>query len=183
MSNVGPSSSSNTNPVALYGVFDQNGNMLYGVGPAGTTIVWAGAEAGTTTNDNAAAGQTGEVITATLASASATALSTTVSKNITSISLTPGDWDVTGTAVLILAAATVTDWSAGASSTTGTLGTLDTVNDQPVALTTHTDNYTIPIPTVRFSLAATTTVYLVANATFSAGGITAWGTIRARRMR
>ena len=183
MSNLGPAYSNTTNPVALYGLFDQNGNFISGVGPAGVPIVWSGATLGTTTNDNAAAGQVGEVITATLASGSATSLSTTVSKNVTSIALTPGDWDVTGTVVLVLTAATTTDWSAGASSTTGTLGTLDTVNGQAVVLTTHTDNYTVPVPTVRFSLAAATTVYLVANATFSAGTVTAWGTIRARRMR
>jgi hypothetical protein len=53
----------------------------------------------------------------------------------------------------------------------------------PLFLTTTTSDYGQGLPPVRISLAATTTIYLVCEATFSAGSVSAFGTIRARRMR
>ncbi|HEY6019562.1 MAG TPA: hypothetical protein VIY48_06565, partial [Candidatus Paceibacterota bacterium] len=79
---------------------------------------------GTSTNDNAIAGDVGELITSTVASASGVSLTSTTAANVTSISLTAGDWDVDGTVDFNLAASTsVTVLSASISLTTGTLGT------------------------------------------------------------
>jgi hypothetical protein len=154
----------------------------------------AGGLPGTATNDNAAAGKVGEFVTATLASAGAVAItpSATTKNIITSgISLTAGDWDLSGTVNFLLAAATVSKFQAGISLTSATLpsqaggsglGTDPLVIDVDKT-TTLTDTKTLGIPPVRLSIAATTTVYLVAQATFTAGTVKGFGTIRARRMR
>jgi len=138
---------------------------------------------GTGTNDNAVAGTLGEYVSAQVLIASPVALTTATAANLTSISLTAGDWDVDGIADFVLTGATTTDWAAGISTTTATLGAQDTYMSIPVVLTTHTDNYTQNTPTVRLSLAATTTVYLIGRAAFSAGTIGGAGILRARRVR
>lgn len=138
---------------------------------------------GTATNNNATAGDIGEVISGQLSSGAPTSLSNGTAKNVTSMSLTAGDWDVTGVVDYVLAGTTSTKFQAGSSSTSATFGAQDTSVNVPLILTTVTDTYSQIIPTTRFSLASTTTVYLVAQATFSAGTVDAYGTIRARRMR
>lgn len=138
---------------------------------------------GTSTNNNAATGIVGEVLSATIASGSAVSLSTGATSNVTSVSLTAGDWDVMGVVDFILGAATATNFKYGSSSTSATLGAQDTFGQIPLITTLISDTYAAGIPTTRISLAATTTIYLVAQATFAAGTITAYGTIWARRRR
>ena len=146
---------------------------------------------GTRTNDNAPAGVVGEFVTATVAVGGAVALTTATPANVTSISLTAGDWDLSSMIDMNLTGATVTDMRGGPSLTTVTLPT------QPGgaglgtdALIVDTSNFVtttgvmgLPTPPVRLSIAATTTVFLVAQATFAVGTIGAFGTIRARRVR
>lgn len=139
--------------------------------------------AGTTTNNDATAGNVGEIITATRASGSATPLTTTTAANITSISLTAGDWDVTGIVDYALNGVGTASFVSGSSSTSATLGAQDTFTELPLTLAVFTGNVGQPIPTVRYSLAATTTVYLIGKATFGAGTVGGFGTIRARRVR
>lgn len=141
---------------------------------------------GTITNNNAATGSVGEYISATVADTT-TGLTSGVTSNITSISLTAGDWDVTGTALLGLGAATtVANWSAGISSTSvtfpsqtsggyGTLAAAIPTGGNPAAV--------LVIGPARFSLASTTTIYLVGQATFSVSTAGGYGIIQARRMR
>ena len=68
----------------------------------GTTTIGAGATItnpaiiGTTTNDDAAAGKIGEYQSAGIGFGSAISLTTATPANVTSISLTAGDWDVSG---------------------------------------------------------------------------------------
>jgi hypothetical protein len=160
----------------------------FAISPDGALYVTPiGGLAGTTTNDNAAAGNVGELITASLAVGSATALVTATAKDVITISLTAGDWDVTGVVDFAPAATTnATLLLAGASQTANTLGADDTYSST-VFLTagqvTTNGNYRQVIPTQRFSLAATTTVRLIAQATFTVSTMTAYGTIRARRVR
>jgi len=54
-------------------------------------------------------------------------------------------------------------------------------NGSKLTTTSSTDGITLPRK--RLSLAATTTVYLVADSTFSAGTVSAYGVITARRVR
>lgn len=131
---------------------------------------------GTTTNDNANAGSVGEYVTAT---GTGVSLSNGVLANITSISLTAGDWDVGGN-IVYSPSATMTNIVAGASSTSATLPAAPmqstfAVSGEGVA--------SIVAPLARFSLTSTTTVYLVGGASFASGTCTATGIIRARRVR
>jgi len=141
---------------------------------------------GTTTNDAASAGYIGEYISSTLAIGSAVSLTTATTANVTSISLTAGDWDVNGNIGFIAAS--------------GTLGTVQIVSISQTSATLPTSpnggayareeiafpataTQIIPTGTMRISLASTTTVYLVAQATFSVSTMTAYGFIGARRAR
>lgn len=136
--------------------------------------------AGTTTNDSAAAGAFGEYQTANTAGV---ALTNGVPANATSISLTAGDWDVEGVVQFSPAGTTqFTQLIIGISATSATFGALGTFTTLQHAFTTGASN-TIPTPVVRLSLAATTTVYVVAQAGFTVSTMSASGFIRARRVR
>jgi hypothetical protein len=146
---------------------------------------------GTVTNDNAGAGHVGEIVTATVAVGSAVSLTTATGTNVASISLTAGDWDLSGQVDFVLAGVTATLFQSGISLTTATLpsqaggsglGT-DALVGVPLLTTVLSATYGQSIAPVRLSLAASATVYLVAQSAFSAGTNTAYGTIRARRMR
>lgn len=134
---------------------------------------------GTATNDNATAGDVGEYQEASVASGSSAALTSTVSANITSLSLTAGDWDVWGLAEYNGNTGTVSQMSGGISTTSATMPT-------HFAFITGAYTLTFPgsIPTTiyRISLSATTTVYLVALATFTAA-LKTYGVLSARRAR
>lgn len=143
--------------------------------------------AGTSTNDDAGSGILGQYTESVIAQASATSLTTGTPKNITSISLGAGDWDVSGVVAFLPAATTsVTVYIAAINTTSATL---------PVAAAggraQHSSAAQVPggaqdvlgIPTVRLSLSGTTTVYLVGQANFTVSTMTAYGGIRARRMR
>jgi hypothetical protein len=54
------------------------------------------AKIGTTTNDDAAAGHIGEYVSSMVPGGTGPALTSGAASNITSISLTAGDWDVSG---------------------------------------------------------------------------------------
>ena len=146
---------------------------------------------GTQTNNNADPGNVGQLITATVTFASAVSLVTATAKTVTSISLTPGDWDVSAVGDFTLTGATTSFFRTGVNVTNNTMpsqiggsgiGT-DPLVTFPLILTTLTDTFSQALPPVRVSLPATTTLYLVCEATFAAGSVSAFGTIRARRMR
>jgi hypothetical protein len=125
----------------------------------------------------------GDYASATLASGSAITLTTSAVSNIISVSLPAGDWDVWGVGVFpSTSLGTSTRQLIGVSSTSATLGTADTFANFDFS-SPGTNSWSLPAPTVRFSLTTTTTVFLVASITFSSGTCTAWGTIYARRWR
>jgi hypothetical protein len=143
---------------------------------------------GTTTNDDATAGRLGEYVSSVLGAGSAVALTTATPANVTSISLTAGDWDVWGAVVHNPAATTtITILHAAINTTSATLPTvgLDTrgytlfrcASFAPAAPMAY------PVPVSRVSLGATTTIYLVAQATFATSTMSAYGFIAARRVR
>lgn len=144
------------------------------------------AVSGTNTNDNAAAGFIGEYVSSTLASGSSVSLATGVTSNVTSISLTAGDWDVTGTVSYTFGATTsYTNLIGGVSSTSATLGPQGNQFDYETAanVPTAAADSTWGVPIVRFSLSGTTTIFLVTQATFTVSTLKAYGIIRARRVR
>lgn len=147
---------------------------------------------GTVTNDSAATTIVGELLTSTVAVGAKVATTTATPVDVTSVSLTAGDWDVSFSCVKDLTGVTATIYSCGLGTTTATqltqaggggVGTDPLVTQSATFGTTVTGSYTIQSMPIRVSLAATTTIYLVAADTFSAGTLANYGTIRARRMR
>lgn len=147
--------------------------------------IGASSVTGTTTNDNAAAGYIGEYKTASLAYASRVTMVSATSQNVISISLGPGDWSVMGQVKFEGTSSAVASVCVGGLSTT--TNTLDqTTEDKYVygpAISATILDVSAVVPSVRFSLAVTTTIFLVANTTFTPGTIKAWGIITARRVR
>ncbi len=141
---------------------------------------------GTTQADNANSGIVGEYISSSLSIGSAVTLTTLIAKDVTTISLTPGYWDVFGYVY----------WTPGASTSWTDIycsisGTTNTLNFTVGRYNTHSTAANVPgandfgkaLAPYRLSLATTTTVYLVAFATFSVSTMKAYGYIAARRMR
>lgn len=148
------------------------------------TIVGSGKQLpGTATNDSASAGNVGEFVTAQRTRATATSLTTATPVNTTSISLTAGDWNVFGVAGFG-GASTSALVVGGSSTTSATLPGLDSGQEYAFpGLNVSSGDASIPIPMQRFSLAATTTIYLIGYAEFSVGTVNAYGTLSARRVR
>lgn len=139
---------------------------------------------GTTTNNSANAGAVGEYLTA---NTQGTSLSNNVAANLTSISLTAGDWEVSGLCGSVPAGSTITvSMLCGISTVSATFQTIAGSQFNWQALTTvntaGTGNQIIA-PVTRISLAATTTIYLVGQIAFTTSTMTANGFIRARRVR
>lgn len=133
---------------------------------------------GTTTNDSAAALSVGEYVSNTT---TGIALTTGTPANLTSVSLTAGDWDVWGT-VQITPTAALTLVIGNISTTSATLSGPATAFGQFNLTFTSASTSVIPIGQARFSLSATTTVYLVGQATFTSTA-TGAGHMGARRVR
>jgi hypothetical protein len=161
----------------------------------GTSLIFAQPQGdqllGTTTNDNAATGNVGEVITATTGTFSVpVALTTATAIALGSISLTAGDWDVwyqvgfTGGSTT-----TVTSLAAQTSTTSASVGQSDVsfiniVNPTALVLFNSSFNsvaYCGPIK--RYSLASTTSVFLNVYATFATSTCSGFGNLFARRVR
>lgn len=140
---------------------------------------------GTTTNNNAAAGVIGEYVSSVVAPGTSVPALTTLWGDITSISLTAGDWDVSGLAVYSSGGATVTVTNLGISSTSGNSSTgLAKGDNQANALSpTATSDTSLTIPSYRVSISGTTIYYLKANLTYTIGTPTVGARISARRVR
>ena len=140
---------------------------------------------GTTTNNDANAGSVGEFISSTVAQGSALSLVSFTDKTVTSISLTAGDWDISGEVMVLVASTTSVTQIQGSTSLTTNL------IDESYKFAYYTAAFAAgaissigwPIPRRRVSIAASTTVYLVARAGFTTSTASAWGRIDARRVR
>jgi hypothetical protein len=160
---------------------------FYAAGTAPNFFAGPTAVGGSITNDNASAGFVGQILTSVVGSGSAVSLTTATPANVTSLSLTAGDWDVWGHVCFEPAGTTTISAIIGSVSTTsGTLGTYpqQTGSSYLNGGTPGTSiNPTQDAPHQRISLATTTTVYLVAQATFATSTLSAYGAITARRRR
>lgn len=182
---LGPDTSTDSHLASYDGV---DGNKLKdsGIAPGPYAGAALGQLPGTATDDNAAAGKVGEYISATVLVAAAVSLTSTMNADITSISLTAGDWDVSGNVITTAAGSTVTvsllGWIAEVSATVPTLpngGAFFALEYTAAA----GNNEASPVGMTRLSLATTTTVYLSTQATFSGSTLKAYGFIGARRAR
>jgi hypothetical protein len=139
---------------------------------------------GTNTNDSASAGYVGEYLSSTVVLGSAVSLTNDTTANVTSISLTAGDWDVSGVVAFNPNAATTMTACRGAISTTS--ATVPTAGNEGYAWQANPGTglpVAVATGSARVSLNATTTVYLVARSTFAVNTQSAYGTISARRVR
>jgi hypothetical protein len=163
------------------------GQLAEWTSPSAIEGIAPGQIPGTTTNDNASAGNVGEVIEAS-AAFSATSLTTGTQTNLTSVSLTAGDWEVSGVCGYEPGATTtITALQCSVSTTSGTLDT--TVGNTAVFAATSfvvapsVGLFAQTIGPKRISLAAITTVFLVGDAIFGTSTMTGGGKIHARRAR
>lgn len=143
---------------------------------------------GITDGSEAAAGVVGEYLIAS--NSTGTALTTGVAANVAQLALTAGDYRIDGVVAFIEAANTVpTQLLAGASQTSATIPTLAQViagqgglSQINVSMTKGVTQF-IQAGLARINVSAPTTVYLVAQSTFSGGTLSVQGRISARRMR
>jgi hypothetical protein len=142
---------------------------------------------GTNTNDNAAAGFVGQYIESVVEGGSAVALTNGVAANVTSISLTAGDWDVFGNLAFVAAATTTITSMTGGGSTTSATVPSTIAQKTNIAIFPNAGNTVTGNPSgtfhFRLSLGSTTTVFLVASAAFATSTLSAFGFIAARRRR
>jgi hypothetical protein len=141
---------------------------------------------GTTTNNDAAAGSVGEVLSTAVASGSAVGISTGTPANMTSVSLTAGDWDVSVMFAFLPAATT------SITALIGNISQVSATRDTAVgaekalrcaAVVPGANACNVDVSSYRVSLAGTTTIYAVAQATFTVSTLAVYGIIRARRIR
>jgi hypothetical protein len=137
---------------------------------------------GTTAGGNATAGYVGEEITSVIASGSAVSLVTATPKNLTSISLTAGDWDVYGNVTATDTVTTINQLLCWISTTSATVPDASLYNGFS-SLTLAMAIYGTSAPYVRISISTTTTVYISAQSVFASGTVTMQGGIYARRVR
>lgn len=147
-----------------------------------STLTSSGATSlkGTTTNDSAAVGFVGEFKSSVVLSGSAITLSNGTNADITSLSLTAGDWDVWGIVHQSNGSLNITSAQGWINSTSVTAPDSSLISQFNVA---GASNWGCPIVSQRISLASTTSLFLSTFSAFGAGTTTAYGGIYARRVR
>lgn len=175
------------NGTTVSGLTTGNSGVLVTSSGGVPSIATGGQIPGTTTNNDANAGNIGEFISASVVQGSPVSVTTGTPANITSISLTAGDWDVWGTMATIPAGSTTTTFAGvGISTTTGTLPTLspNAAYAQLAGLAVPAGNQLyMPVGVSRLSLSTTTTVYIVGIVGFAISTMGIFGFIAARRVR
>lgn len=171
-----------TTAKAIRGLQSDGTTESFSITDAGNLTLKSGI-VGTTTNDNAATGNIGEIVNSKVAVGSAVTFTTATAMNITSISLTAGDWLVSGNVNFSETTATVTSRTASIGTTSATLSTDGTEVENGAQSTLLTEKNSCTVPTKRVSISGTTTVYLVGSCTFSAGTAVGYGNITAVRIR
>ena len=139
---------------------------------------------GTNTNNSTSAGFVGEYVSSAVANVNAT--TSGQFGNITSISLTAGDWDVTGVFDNYASTATMTgETLVSISLFSGNTTTDHVFGDNYLAIIQPPASLdsSISIPAWRVALASTTTVYLKGLCSYTGGPPKFWSRISARRVR
>lgn len=137
---------------------------------------------GTTAADNAGVGKVGEFITVHIpVSGPGVSLVSAISSNVTSISLSAGDWDVWGNVYIAASGATITQFYVWTSNTSATFPDL---SDTCVI---YHGSFASPqsglnTPTKRYNVSGPTTVFLSTFVGFT-GSCKAYGNLSARRRR
>jgi hypothetical protein len=152
---------------------------------------------GTNTNDSASAGYVGEYSIQSRIQSNRAAVTTATPLNVTNsaLSLTAGDWDISGAVCYLPNSTTnITRLMAVISKTSATIPGGDTVGiptsgeiridqEYPASVPTAGDDICITIPPVRASISSTTSFFLVGQAAFTVSTLEVFGSIYARRVR
>jgi hypothetical protein len=157
-----------------------------GLNPVASSWVNAGQIPGVTTGVAASSGNMGEYSSVTTTVAGAIALTTGLTSNAASMSLTAGDWDVEGLLSLTTTASfAMTILQAAVGSSSATMPTLGLPGFTLIAASfgAGAGAQFVTTGATRVITSTTTTVFLLANATFSAGSGSTYGTVFARRRR
>lgn len=141
---------------------------------------------GTVAGGNATTGSVGEYMTSSIVQGSAVALTNNTAANMTSLSLTAGDWDVWCSFFYLPAATTNITQLAGSISTTTAV-----MNNQAQGITAYAStgivpgvlNCGSPLAQTRINVSTTTPVFAVAQCGFTVSTLGVWGTLSARRVR
>ena len=133
------------------------------------------------TNSSASAGQLGEFISSVILSGSPVSISNNSPLDLTSVSLTAGDWDVFGN-INFAWTGLSTQGYCWISATSATIPNAALFNG-PLFTSGVIQGLGLEAPFFRASLAITTTIYISAYTTFSTGACTMIGGIYARRVR
>jgi len=151
--------------------------QLNGKGTSGVPIV------GVTDASNSAAREVGEFVQSIILQASAVTMTNVTAANVTSISLSAGDWDVWGNISAVGAGTSQTQVIGWVSSTSVTLP--DAAHYSGASLSSGIVSASCggSIPSRRFNVSGTTTIYLGAYTSLSGGTSTVCGSIYARRVR
>lgn len=137
---------------------------------------------GVSTNSNAATGVIGEIISSIVLATSPVNLVANVVTNITSISLTPGDWDIHGLVQVNYAGINGYGAQAGLSLISATLPLITSGGFSFQLSTSTLAACTCPV-FIRESLSITTIIYLVTVGEQPNSTASGYGTIFARRTR
>lgn len=138
---------------------------------------------GTNTNDNAASGYVGEEIRRAVASGSAIALTTSTAANINYVDLTAGDWIVGGNIVFLAGSGMIsTEYHVCTDLVSAAINSDESAHAFHTTFTAS-QSAIIPSGAKRYSLSASTRIYMNCTQTFSGGTLSGYGTMWARRMR
>jgi hypothetical protein len=156
----------------------------------GTNGITSPGIVGVTDGSNALAGTVGEYVSSVISGGSPVSLSSPTAATLTSISLTAGDWDVFANFAFTGQSTTVISWFRVSTNTSATQSSSIIANSQvgfstgggAAGILTLTDYWLNP-PRTRYSLSSTTTIYAIAQANFSAGTCSVYGSLTARRVR
>lgn len=139
---------------------------------------------GSVSADNAGPGVIGEFITSSVVASSAISLSSGVVVSITSIALTPGDWEVTAQTGFVPAATTNIGYlTSGTHSVSAAFGADSTLVQTSLNQVTNVVNQFVVVPTIRVNISSAQTQFLNAKSAFSTSTLSVYGNISARRIR
>jgi hypothetical protein len=164
-------------------IFTNNAGATFLPGNASGTVSTGGRYDGSATDPE------NEIISAVVTAGSAVALTTATTANVTSITLGPGTWRVTGSVAFDPGASTSITRMIGAINTTSvTIPTVDVVAGAVVGISYDAfvpgatgQNFYVGEAILTLT-AASTTVYLIARANFTVSTLGAYGKIQAQRL-
>lgn len=160
--------------IAANGTDTNIGLNIVGKGTGGANVH------GTSTNDSAAEGYVGELISSVV-EGSPVSITTATSTNLTSISLTAGDWDVYGNITATLSSGTnftqLLVWISSTSATTPGDSLTNRISTLGASV------LGVSAPYYRATIAAPTTIYVSCYSVFAGGTLSGRGGIYARRVR